>query len=101
MYAVEKRYAIGYIGNGGIIYYMRGTKSVYTEISEAKLFLNKDEAIKWYTKKYTKIKSRANFGKWGEVFGIDIDRPDLYEYSAPFEQRPKVVYSSCKGVNHE
>ena len=73
MCTVDKRYVIGYVGNSGVIYYVRGVKSVSTEISGAKLFLNENEAIKWYTKKYVKIKARANFGKWGETFGFDID----------------------------
>ena len=98
MYTVEKRYVIGYIGNGGVTYYIRGVKSVSTEISEAKLFLNENEAIKWYTKKYVKMKAKANFGKWGETFGIDIDKPELHERSMSLE--PRVVYSSME-VNHE
>lgn len=83
MYTVDNRYVIGYVGNCGVIYYVRGVKSVGTEISEAKLFLNKNEAIEWYTKKYVKMKAKANFGKWGETFGIDIDKPELYEHYMP------------------
>ena len=98
MYTVEKRYVIGYAGNGGVIYYMRGVKSVNTEISEAKSFLNKNEAIEWYTKKYVKMKAKANFDKWRETFGIDIDKPELYE--RPVSLEPRVVYSSME-VRHE
>lgn len=85
MYTAEKRYAIGYVGNSGVMYFMKGVKAVSTEISVAKLFLNEDEAIKWYTKKYAKIKAKANFGKWGEIFGIDIDKPELHECCVPLE----------------
>jgi hypothetical protein len=94
MCTVDKRYVIGYVGNSGVIYYVRGVKSVSTEISGAKLFLNENEAIKWYTKKYVKIKARANFGKWGETFGIDIDKPELYERCMPLG--PRVVYTSME-----
>lgn len=83
MYTVDNRYVIGYVGNSGVIYYARGVESVSTEISGAKLFLNKNEAIEWYTKKYVKMKAKANFGKWGETFGIDIDKPELYEHYMP------------------
>ena len=98
MYTAEKRYAIGYIGNSRVMYYMKGVKAVTTEISEAKLFLNEDEAIKWYAKKYVKIKARANFSKWEETFGIDIDKPELREQYMTL--KPRVVYSSME-VNHE
>ena len=98
MYTAEKRYAIGYTGNRGVKYFMKGVKAVSTEISGAKLFLNEDEAIKWYTKKYAKIKAKANFSKWGETFGIDIDKPELQEQYIPL--KPRVVYSSME-VNHE
>lgn len=98
MYTVDKRYVIGYTGNCGVTYYMRGVKSVSTELSGAKIFLNENKAIKWYTKKYVKIKAKANFGKWGETFGIDVDKPELHEQYMPLE--PRVVYSSME-VNHE
>ena len=99
MYTVDKRYVIGYVGNSGTIYYVVGVKSVSTEISGAKLFLNENEAIKWYTKKYVKMKARANFGKWGEIFGIDIDKPELHERFMPLE--PIFKYASMEVENHE